>query len=154
MNPEKSSLYTAKRPSGLCVDADLSLKEAIGHLRDDNRTTNWLLMKIDALSNSLLLHSTGSNGYDELLLSLSSEEVLFGALRCTVRGQVRFLHLYCVGEGVSALRKGKASLNKTAAFTVVDAQAELTIQGSCSVEELRAEVATRLRCLPEEVLLT
>jgi hypothetical protein len=38
------------------------------------------------------------------------------ALRCSVDEKVKFFHVYFVGQSVSAMKKGKASLSKQASW--------------------------------------
>lgn len=155
MDSTRKELYTAKRSSGLKVNEDPNLASAIQGLRSDDDALNWLLMQV-VDNKSLRLASSGSGGAGELIAHLDSSEIYYGALRCMVEGKVKFIHFYFVGENVPALRKGKASLNKSAAFSVVEAHGEIGHSSSLeslTAETIRQEIASLLRCRAESVVV-
>jgi hypothetical protein len=154
MDPTKQQLYTTKRSSGLNVDADPTLSPAIHALKADDLPTNWLLMNIS--SNNLVLASSGSGGAVDLVANLTDDEVYYGGLRATVDGKIKFFHLYFVGENVPAMKKGKASLSKGAAFGLIDAHGELSCPGgvsACTVDFLQSEIAKLCRCSVDKIVL-
>lgn len=126
MDPTKKELYTAKRPSGLDT-SDPSVQSIIDQLRSDSDPTNWILLKV--VGTTLAVQSAGSGGLTELSTALVDDDVLYGALRCEVDGKVRFYHVFFVGTAVGAMKKGKASMYKSAVFSMIDAHGELTCTG-------------------------
>lgn len=126
MDTTKKELYTAKRPSGLDT-SDQSVHSAIEKLRSDEDPVNWLLLKTDGPV--LSLHAAGTGGLVEFSSVLTNDEVLFGALRCLVDGKVRFYHFFFVGQNVGAMKKGKASMFKSAVFSLIDAHGEISCSG-------------------------
>ena len=48
------------------------------------------------------------------------DDMYYGALRCSVDEQVKFFHVYFVGQSVSAMKKWRAS-SKQAIFNLVEA---------------------------------
>lgn len=123
MDPTKKELYTAKRPSGLDT-SDPAIQGLIEQLRSDEDPLNWVLFKSNGTT--LAAHGAGNGGLAELSAALTDDEVLYGALRCKVDGKVRFYHLYFVGQNVGALKKGKASMYKSAVFSLIEAHGEIT----------------------------
>jgi len=110
MDVEKSSLYTAKRPSGVDTSAEVLAKWR--EVRDDGNETNWVLGKVVTGTTICALHASGAGGLIELLSSLSNDDIFYGGIRCAVRGQTKFFHLFLVGEEVGGLKKGKGALWK------------------------------------------
>lgn len=156
MDPTKKELYTAKRSAGLTIDGDETLASAIQRLKADADPTNWLLMKIVNNAN-LTLASCGTGGASELVAALSDDDVYYGAIRCRVMDKVKFFHVYFVGAGVSALKKGKASLNKSAAFGAIDAHGEVSWPSGLdgfTVSQIQQMLAQQLRCTAEQIDLS
>ena len=62
------------------------------------------------------LKSTGTEGYDELVATLSTaearSEVLYGAFSCKVGKQRKFVFLAFIGESCSGMRRAKVSMHK------------------------------------------
>jgi hypothetical protein len=135
MDTTKKELYTAKRPSGLDTSVP-EIQSLVEQLRSDADPLNWLLLKANGAT--LAVHGSGAGGLAEFSSSLTDDEVLYGALRCTVDGKVRFFHIYFVGQNVSALKKGKASMYKSAVFGLIDAQGEIPCTGG--MEEYSEEL--------------
>ena len=53
---------------------------------------------------------------------LSGEDINYGTVRCSevvVDEQMKFVHVYFVEQGVSAMKKGRASMSKQANFNSV-----------------------------------
>jgi len=122
MDHTKKDLYTAKRPSGLDTTNE-ELQPAIEQLRSDSDPTNWLILKVKGTS--VVVHGLGAGGLSEFSSALDDEDVYYGVLRCSVDGHVRFFHVFFVGQHLSGVKKGKASLYKSAVFALVDAQGEI-----------------------------
>ncbi|RYG64336.1 hypothetical protein EON64_14220 [archaeon] len=152
MDPTKKELYTAKRSAGINTD-DPDVVQAVQRLKEDSDPTNWLLMRVE--NNTILkLVSSGSGGVGELISNLTADDIFYGAVKAMVDGKVKFFHVYVVGENVAAMKKGKGSLHKGAAFQAVEAHGEL----NCSVElsELTrdymvGEIVKLTRCRPESI---
>jgi hypothetical protein len=152
MDPTKKELYTAKKSSGLNVNADPALDDAIKKLKSDEEPTNWLLMKVSGTN--LMLHATGSDGATELISSLNEEDVYYGAIKALVDGKVKFFHIYVVGQNVGGMKKGKASLYKPAALGLVDAHGEFSfVNGAADVthDAILNEIA-KLNKVSKEVI--
>lgn len=126
MDPEKQELYVAKKKSGLNTEVDIS--SVVSRLKDDDGDINWLLMTVDAAVNALQVHGCGGGGVDELTASLNDDSIFYGVFKCKIADKTKYFHLYFVGSNVSAMKKGKGSLNKNAIFQLVDAHGEI----SCS----------------------
>jgi hypothetical protein len=130
MDPTKKELYTDKRASGLATgDADLTA--AVENFKGG--TTNWIGNKI-VNNKALQLHSTGSGGIRELLASLTDDDVYFCGVKAVLNNQQKVFHLGFVGPNTSGMKKGKATMQKNAAFSVIDAHGELWYD--CDLEEI------------------
>eukprot|EP01039_Chlorochromonas_danica_P002460 gene2460-2695_t len=154
MDPTKKDLYKAKRSSGLDVTGDGRVAEMVTRLRSGG-PLGWLLMTIQP-PGTLTLHSSGTDITD-MIANLSEDEIFYGAFRCAVQGQIKFLHFYFLGENVPALKKGKASLNKPAAFSVIDAHGEIAwVSGlsSLTAGSLMEEVGKIFRCPVDQIVWT
>ena len=123
MDPTKKELYTAKRPSGLDT-SNADLQPAIDKLRSDEDPTNWLLLKV--AGTTVLVHNLGNDGLTGFSASLKDDDAYYGVIRCTVDGMVKFYHVYFVGQNISGMKKGKASMYKSAIFSMIDAQGEIS----------------------------
>ena len=123
MDPTKKELYTAKRPSGIDTSNE-EIQPAIDQLRSDSDPTNWLILKVNGTS--VVVHGTGTGGLGEFSSALNDDDVYYGVLRCNVDAFVKFYHVFFVGQNVSGMKKGKASLYKSAVFQLVDAQGEIS----------------------------
>lgn len=134
MDPTKKQLYTDKRPSGLVTDADPALNESLEKFRGGEH--NWIANKI-VNSKQLTLHGSGSHGYRELLTSITDDDVYFGAIKAVVKGNSKVLHFGYVGPNTGGMKKGKAAMQKNAAFSVIDAHGELYYD--CDLVELTEE---------------
>ena len=126
MDPEKKELYVSKKKSGLNTEVDIS--PVVSRLKNDDGDVNWLLMTVDAANNALQVHGCGCGGMEELTACLNDETIFYGVFKCKIAGKAKYFHLYFVGPNVSAMKKGKGSLNKNAIFQLVDAHGEV----SCS----------------------
>jgi hypothetical protein len=122
MDPTKKELYTAKRASGLNT-SDPDLLQEMQQLKCDP-SHNWMLVRI--VDNTAVLHACGGGGLKAFSDHLTDDDIYYGALRCLVDEKVKFFHVYFVGQSVSAMKKGKASLSKQAIFNLVEAHGELS----------------------------
>lgn len=124
MDPTKKELYTAKRSSGLDTSSDTKVRESILDLKSDS-ATNWILFKI-AGSNSLQYFASGVGGFVELRNALSDEDIYYGVIRLKVVEMIKFYNISYVGENVGGMKKGKASMYKSAVFSITEAHGELS----------------------------
>lgn len=124
MNPEKKDLYTAKRPSGVDTSSP-AVKDAIDQLRSDESSVNWILLRVNT-ANAVEVFAAGVDGAQGLQAALNDSDIFFGALRCSVAGKVKFFHIFFVGSEVSGMKKGKASMYKSAIFQLIDAHGEVS----------------------------
>lgn len=124
MDPTKKELYTAKRSSGIDVGAP-DVKTAAEDLKSDANPINWIAFKVSS-SNSLTLHASGIDGFDGLKNSLNDDDVYYGVIQCTITTQVKYFHIYFIGENVGGMKKGKSSMYKSAIFGCVDAHGEIS----------------------------
>ncbi len=122
MDPTKKELYTAKRPSGLDTSSH-EVHQVINQLRSDDDPTNWLILKVQGTT--VIVHGSGSGGIGEFSAALNDDDVYYGTLRCTADGMVKFYHVLFVGQNLSGLKKGRASLYKSAIFQLIDAHGEI-----------------------------
>lgn len=156
MDPEKKSLYTAKRPSGLNT-TDIDLQPVVARLKNDEGDINWLLLTVNSTSNVLELSSSGNSGIDELKANLNDETIFYGVFKCAIAGKSKFFHLYFVGPNVPAMKKGKGSLNKNAIFQLIDAHGEIVCPAegveSFSREFVVSDVARVTRSSPDLIVM-
>lgn len=138
MDPTKKALYTDKRASGLATDADPNLVAAADSFKEGSQ--NWIANKI-VNSKSLNLHGSGTGGFHELLSTLTDDDVYFCGIQATVNGKAKVYHLGYVGPNTNGMKKGKASMQKNAAFSVIDAHGELWYD--CDLVELTADRVTQ-----------
>jgi hypothetical protein len=130
MDPVKKDLYTAKRTSGIDVSSP-EVQEAIEKLRSDADETNWIILKV-ANGNKVELHGLGACGIGEFSANLNDDDVYYGAIRCTVAKRERFYHVFFMGLKVAGLKKGKATMYKSAIFSLIDAHGEISCSGGSS----------------------
>lgn len=123
MDPTKKELYTAKRSSGLDTSCP-QCSQLITNLRSDTDPTNWILLKV--AGTTLSAHGSGSNGLPELIRSINDDDVFYGAVKSSVKGQIKFYHIYFVGNNVNGMKKGKASLYKSTVFGLIEAHGEIS----------------------------
>lgn len=123
MEVEKKELYTAKRPSGLNT-SEINLEPVVCRLKADEGDVNWMLMTVSG-ANALELCGCGDGGFDELVTNLNDSIISYGVFKCLVAGSPKFFHLFFVGPDVSAMKKGKGSMNKNAIFQLIEAHGEV-----------------------------
>lgn len=135
MDPLKKDLYTAKRASGLNTSADPNLSTIVEQLvaepnsesDDSPRSCKWMIMKI-VNGNALTVHAHGLDGVAGLLGALNDDDIYFSVIQVYIQEKIKYIHVFYVGGNVSAIKRGKGSLQKTAAFDVVPAHGEITIE--------------------------
>lgn len=154
MDPTKKELYTAKRPSGLNV-SNPDVAASVGKLRSDQENTNWLLFTV-ATGGDLAVHGCGEGGFAELHSKLTDDDIFFGAIKCKVQQKVKFYHVFFVGGNVGGMKKGKASMYKSAIFALIDAHGEISCSDGLAeftVDSAVAAVCKLAGCAPSDVLL-
>jgi len=117
MDPTKSSLYTAKRSSGISINQDV--RDSWGRIRSESCPSNFVLVKYDT-PNSVRCAEEGTGGIHELISKLVDDDIYFGAFSVDINGAKKFFTLYFVGGGVNGMKKGKASLHKAAVLNVFE----------------------------------
>lgn len=136
MDPSKKDLYTAKRPSGVNTE-DPAISCAWENLRSDSTDCNWILLFLNTPS-VVAVRGTGDGGVPEFISNLNDDEILFGAIRLVIEGQVKFFHVFFVGQNVGAMKKGKASLYEAGVFQALEgAHGKLSFSGgleSCTLD--------------------
>lgn len=134
MNPEKKELYTAKRASGLDTSSDANISLALIELKSDS-SCNWILFTING--SSLEFIQKGEGGHGALITHLNDSGIFFGVLKAIVSGQVKFYNFSYIGENVSAMKRGKVAMYKSAVFSITEAHGE--IQAPNTLAEFSAE---------------
>ena len=124
MDHSKKELYTAKRTSNLDV-SNAELSEIWSRVKSDSSTENWVTYRV--VDSRLVVCGSGCGGFEELLSSLNDDDVYFSCLRALVDDKVKFISIYFVGENVNGIRKGKASLYKDSAFSVIESHCEIAV---------------------------
>eukprot|EP00413_Alexandrium_margalefii_P016975 CAMPEP_0204527912 /NCGR_PEP_ID=MMETSP0661-20131031/9236_1 /ASSEMBLY_ACC=CAM_ASM_000606 /TAXON_ID=109239 /ORGANISM="Alexandrium margalefi, Strain AMGDE01CS-322" /LENGTH=149 /DNA_ID=CAMNT_0051533851 /DNA_START=35 /DNA_END=484 /DNA_ORIENTATION=- len=104
-----------KVSSGLDV-SDPGIAQAWSKVRTDADADTWMLLEYEGKS-KLKVRASGGGGAEELLASVTDEQILFGGLR-TKAG--KFLCLMCMGEDAGAMARGRAAAHKNAAFNALD----------------------------------
>jgi hypothetical protein len=99
-----------KRPSGVDV-SNPEIAAVWARMRDDGDRTNWILLHCPSKTEINVL-AIGDSGLVGLMAQLDPDKCLYGAVRATVNGYIKFYSFYCAGENVSALQKGKNALYK------------------------------------------
>lgn len=133
MDPTKTALYTEKRPSGLDVSSDPVLVSELEVFKSER---NWILMKI-VDNKQLCFHASGDSLFSSFIAALTDNDIYFGAIRANVSDRVKTFHICYVGPNTGVMKKGKASLQKTAAFSVIEAHGELPYV--CEIAEITPE---------------
>jgi hypothetical protein len=137
MDPTKKELYTAKRSSGVDC-SDPRIIEMWERVKDDHDPIQWLL--IGYLNSSTVVLIQSGERFDEMLSYMNDDECLFGALRGKVSGADKFFSLSFVGENVNGMKKGKASMHKSAVLNLFEVHGSITLSGQC---EANPTVATQ-----------
>jgi hypothetical protein len=117
MDPTKpKDFYTAKRESRVDT-SDPSISEAWEKIRSNEDPLNWALLSLlSQQPTCVTLKVAGSGGISEMIQNLSEEEFSFGVIRVLIGGQPKFFQIYYVGENVSGIKRGKASLLESGIF--------------------------------------
>uniref|UniRef100_A0A7S1MGN3 ADF-H domain-containing protein n=1 Tax=Alexandrium catenella TaxID=2925 RepID=A0A7S1MGN3_ALECA len=104
-----------KVSSGLDV-SDPGIAEAWAKVRTDSDAETWMLLEYEGKS-KLKVRASGAGGAEELLASITDDQILFGGLR-TKAG--KFICLMCMGEDAGAMARGRAAAHKNAAVNALD----------------------------------
>ena len=112
MNHEKKELYTKKLSSGLDV-SDPLIAETLNKVKTE--VINWFLIGFKDAS-VLEVKCSGSGGAAEMLGNLKDSEILFGVIKASINGMIKFYQLSFIGKDVSPLKKGKSAMYKNAAM--------------------------------------
>jgi hypothetical protein len=153
MDPTKKELYTAKRSSGVdCSDPAILL--TWNHVKDDLNPTNWLLIGYSDGS-TVSLRASGSQGLEELLLNLNNDEAFFGALRAQVRGSTKFYSLSFVGDNLNGMRKGKASMHRSAILNNFETHGAIVLTGisEATLQNIVDQISQQSRESHSEILV-
>ena len=72
-----------------------------------------------------------------MLSCINEDNIYYGGIKCLINGNIKFYHLFLVGENVNGMKKGKASMYKNSVFSLFEAHGEI----SCpSITELSKDV--------------
>ncbi len=116
MNHEKKELYGKKLSSGLDV-SDPLISETLNRVKSD--AIKWFLIGFKD-ANVLEVKCSGSGGAEEMMGKLQDSEILFGVIRASINGMIKFYQLSFIGKGVSPLKKGKCAMYKNAAMNAFE----------------------------------
>lgn len=132
MDPTKKELYTATRPSGVNV-GDPLIFDGWSKIRS-NDACNWILLQLVGPT-TVGVKATGAGGVDELISTVSDDDILFGAFRVHVAGQVKFYHFLFLGATASGMKKGKASMYESGIFQVrhFKYEASIHVTEACAI---------------------
>ena len=152
MDPTKKELYTAKRSSGVDT-SDPKILEMWERLKDDHDPIQWLLIGYTSPSSVALIQS--GERFDEMLSHMNDDECFFGALRGKVSGADKFFSLSFVGENVNGMKKGKASMHKSAVLNLFEVHASIALSGHCEANPIVAtqQISQQFRVSPDLVEL-
>jgi hypothetical protein len=138
------------RPSGVDV-TNPAIAAMWEKVRSDTDPTNWLLLHCPSKTEIVLKHS-GDTGLAGLLQKLDTDSCLYGAIRVNARGMIKFYSLYCAGENVSAVQKGKNALYKNGVLMCLDGlHGELTFpEGTATTVDAIMAQLVKLSGVPKE----
>ena len=134
--------------------AAAALADAWRAVRSDADTPTWVWAVFDSASATYQVAGTGR--LLESFVAFTAEHqdaVLFGGLRVELPGSPRFLHVLFVGESASGVKRGKAALQKTAAFNAFQGAAGEINASGAGLAGVRDAAAKVLRCAPEDVVV-
>jgi len=99
---------------------DSSVREAYEQVRKPGGD-NWLIAGYEG--NNIVVQLTGGGGVNELVGNLADDQVQYAYLKVEIEqdGSIRtkFVLIAWIGESVSPLKKGKASVDKPTLKTVI-----------------------------------
>lgn len=143
MNFDKKELYTAKRSSGVNVDPDIALQWNV--VRSDSENDNFILLTYSG--NDIVLCAHGDGGLQGLLSHLNDDHIFFGGLRAEVDGLIKFFSFSFIGSAVNGMKKGKASLHKTAVFNTLEGcHGEISCPGGIEDATKESIILRIMRC--------
>ncbi len=123
-DPTKKELYAAlnKRSSGVDV-SDPLIEELWATIKSEDNPNSWLLLNV--ASNNIAQIFASGNGLSALVAALTDDDMLFGVIRCTVKGSIKFYQIYFVGANVSGIKRGKSSLYKNSIFNLFETHGQI-----------------------------
>lgn len=126
MDPTKKELYTTKRSSGIDC-SDINIIETWELIKNDNNNIKWLL--IGYLNQSKVTLINNGEDFNDLLVLLNDDECYFGVLRCKIDKNDKFFTFSFVGENVNGMKKGKASMHRSAILNLFEVHGTVSING-------------------------
>lgn len=152
MDPTKKELYTTKRSSGIDCN-DNNIIETWELIKNDNNSLKWLLIGYSNPSKVILLQS-GEN-FEELLTFLNDDECFFGVFRCQIEGNDKFFTFSFVGENVNGMKKGKASMHRSAVLNLFEVHGSVSINGLAEANPITfiQQIALQSRANPANIIL-
>jgi hypothetical protein len=152
MDPTKKELYTAKRSSGVDC-SDPRILEMWEMVKDEQNPTQWLLI---GYSNSATVNLTQhGERIDEMLSFMTDDECLFGVFRIKLSGADKFCSLSFVGENLNGMKKGKASMHRSAILNLFEVHGSVSIsgQGEANLTSIIQQISQQFRASPDVVEL-
>ena len=102
---------------------------------------SWLWCIFNTESNAYDVLASGSGGLEAMEAASDPKAIQFGGVRVEIPGKPRFVHILYVGPEVSAVKKGKALLLKSAAFNAMTgASGEIAISHARELKEKLEEL--------------
>eukprot|EP00123_Amoebidium_parasiticum_P012897 comp21640_c0_seq1/m.30404 comp21640_c0_seq1/g.30404 ORF comp21640_c0_seq1/g.30404 comp21640_c0_seq1/m.30404 type:complete len:339 (-) comp21640_c0_seq1:557-1573(-) len=90
---------------------EAGLREALGRIRSDGDSTNWVLAHHTGKPDEIALKACGSGGLQELLAQVEDDNVCYALLRVTetvdLSETVKFVYLHFIGPKLSFVKKGR-----------------------------------------------
>jgi hypothetical protein len=130
---DRAQLYSQKRESGVDTSA---IAGPWSEARSKGESGSWLLVGFDdAVKDKVVVRGAGEGGLATLKQTLLAEgmagSIAFAGFPFRADGGVRFAFVTWVGPSVSALKKGKVSLQKAGVYNAFDGVvADVGIVGS------------------------
>lgn len=78
---------------------------------------------------TLRVCGSGTGGIDELLLALNDDEAFFGCLRVKIQTSIKFYSLSFVGDNLSGMKRGKASLHRSGVLNAFECHGGVVLEG-------------------------
>jgi hypothetical protein len=152
MDPTKKELYTAKRSSGVDC-SDPRILEEWERIKDEHNPTQWLLIGYSNSSTVNLIQN--GEKFEEMLSFMTDDECLFGVFRVRLSGADKFCSLSFVGENLNGMKKGKASMHRSAILNLFEVHGSVSIsgQGEANVLSVIQQISQQFRASPDQVEL-
>jgi hypothetical protein len=100
-------------------DASAAISAEWAKIKSDGEPANWLWSVINPSTGAYEIMASGAGGLEEMAAAGRPDAIQFGGCRVQLPGKVRFFHVLYVGPSVSAVKRGKALLQKTGAFNAM-----------------------------------